>query len=103
VRWASITQRTLPLDAIAGVIEHLATAYPDGIVRVQRRAYVGLGSWHEAAPGTWQRVSEGATFPLLDVTSTPGQESPAATRQWTATRHALRALIERGQLVDTAA
>jgi len=99
VRWASLAHRTLPLAAIAGVIEHLASAFPDGIVRVQRRAYAGIGLWQQAATGTWQRVAQPATFPLLDLTSMLGQPSPAATRQWTATRHALRALLERDQVV----
>jgi hypothetical protein len=99
VRWASVTERKLPIDAIAGVIEHLATAFPDGIVRVRRRAYAGLGTLHEAAPGTWERLPLASTFRLLDVTSALDQPSPAATRQWTATRRALRTLIERGQLV----
>lgn len=36
---------------------------------------------------------------LLDVASRIGQPSAAATRRWTATRHALRVLIDRGQLV----
>lgn len=99
VRWASITQRPLPLTAIAGVVDHLAAVCPDGIVRVQRRAFAGIGTWQQATPGTWQRVPQASTFRLLDVTSVLDQPSPAATRQWTATRHALRALSERGLLV----
>lgn len=96
VRWATITRRSLPLDAIGGVLEHLATAFPDGVVRVQRQAFAGVGTWREAAGG-WERAPRASTFPLLEVTSVIGQPSPAATRQWTATRHALRALNERGQ------
>jgi len=86
VRWASITSRTLPHDAIAGAIEHLAASFPDGVVRVQRRAFEGWGTLER---GTWQRVPNASTFPLLELTSTLGAPSAAATRQWTATRHAL--------------
>ena len=82
------------------MIEHLATTSPDGVVRVQRRAFAGIGTRQEVAPGTWERVPQASTFRLLDVTSALDQPSPAATRQWTATRHALRALIERGAIVS---
>jgi len=99
VRWASIARQPLPRAAISEVIAVLAANFPDGIVRVQRRAHAGIGTWHEAAPGRWERVPQASTFPLLDVTSALDQPSAAATRQWTATRHALRALIERGRIV----
>jgi hypothetical protein len=99
VHWATITQRALPLVAIADVVEHLATAFPDGIVRVRRHAFAGIGTWHEAAPGRWERAPLASRFRLLDVTSALDQPNPAATRQWTVTRHALRTLIERGLLV----
>jgi hypothetical protein len=99
VRWASIRQRALPVHAIAGVIEHLAATYPDGIVYVQRRAFADTGTWQEVAPGTWRRTPLALTFRLLDVASALDRPSPAATRQWAATRRALRALLERGLLV----
>jgi hypothetical protein len=99
VRWASITNRPLPLHAISDVIAGLEAACPDSVVRVQRRAYAGTGMWREATPGTWERVAESTMFPLLEVTSVIDQPSPALTRQWTETRHALRGLNERGLLV----
>jgi hypothetical protein len=91
VRWATIRQRALPLDAIGDVIEHLARTFPDGIIPVQRRAFAGVGTW-QSTTGTWERTPQASTFRLLEVTSALGQASPAATRQWTTTRHALRAL-----------
>jgi hypothetical protein len=98
VRWASITQSTLPLHAISEVVDGLVTAFPDGVVRVQRRAFERTGTWREATPGTWQRVPHASSFPLLDVTSVIGEPSPALTREWTATRRSLRELSERGRL-----
>lgn len=92
VRWATITQRMLPLDAIGGVIEHLASSFPDGVVRVQRQAFAGVGTWCKIS-STWERAPQASMFRLLEVTSAVGQPSPAATRRWTATRHALRALL----------
>lgn len=99
VRWASLTQRPLPLAAIAAVVEHIATACPDGIVRVQRHAFAGIGTVQEVTPSAWDRVPQALSFGLLEVTSKLDQPSPAATRQWTATRRTLCALIERGLLV----
>ena len=98
VRWASITQRPLPLAAITGVVEDLATRFPDGVVRIGRRAYANIGTLAEIAPDNWQRVPQASTFGLLELASALGAPSTAATRQWTATRHALVALIEREQL-----
>jgi hypothetical protein len=98
VRWAQTSQRELPFAATADVVHHLATAFPDGIVRVQRRAIDGTGTWHETAPGTWQRSPTAPTFRLLDATSVIETPCPAATRQWSATRAGLRGLIERGLL-----
>jgi hypothetical protein len=95
VRWATIRERTLPLEAIGGVIEHLTRSFPDGIVRVQRQAFVGVGTWQRTS-STWERVPQASLFRLLEMTSAVGQPSPAATRQWTATRHALRALFATG-------
>jgi hypothetical protein len=98
VRWAEVTQRPLQFAAIADVVHQLANAFPDGIVRVQRRAIDGIGTWHEAAPGTWQRLPQASTFRLLDATSVIGRPCSAATRQWTKARRGLRGLIERGLL-----
>jgi hypothetical protein len=99
VRWAAASpDRRLALLAIAEPIEHLVRTTEGGIVRVQRRAYAGVGTL-EQANGNWQRVPDASTFPLLEVTSRVGDPSPAATRQWQTTRAQLRDLIARGQLV----
>ncbi len=98
VRWAQQTGRTLPLDAIAGVVSHLVAQFPDGVVTVQRRAVAGVGTrWR--TDGTWVRRPQATSFPLLDATSVIGQPCPAATRQWTATRRTLRELIDRRLVV----
>ena len=87
VRWAALTGRPIPSDVVAGVLDQVA---PDGIVRVQRRAFAGIGTWRESN-GTWERAPNATSFPLLEVTSVIGEPSPALTRQWTETRARLGA------------
>src|SRR5690349_16334589 len=40
-RWAELVGVAPPVAAIAPVVEHLVARYPDGVVRVERRAYDG--------------------------------------------------------------
>jgi len=90
VRWATAHDRVLPLDAIAGVAAHLSVAFPDGVVRIERRAFADH-STRAPIDGTWQRVPA-RTYPLLDAVSAIGRPCPILTRRWTETR---RALLER--------
>lgn len=79
----------------AGVVEpavtHLARAFPDGVVRVRRQAWAAVGNW---LPGTLQRVPTASRFPLLDATGALGEPNAFLTRQWTAVRRGLRALVQ---------
>lgn len=70
------------------VVEHLVRAFPDGIVRVQRRPYDAHGSWIHAG-GAWQRSRTATSFPLLDALSIVGAPSHYLTAQWRATRERL--------------
>jgi hypothetical protein len=97
VRWAHVTGGSLPLAAIAHVIEHLLAAFPDGCVRIGRRAYDGIATWAHAPGGDWVR-EPASRFALLDVTSAIGGDSSPLTRQWAETRRGLRALIDAGRL-----
>jgi hypothetical protein len=85
VRWAQLTGRPMPTEIVAAAIEGVAT---DGVVRVQRRAFAGVGTWRQTG-GAWERVPHASSFPLLDATSAIGQPSAALTRQWAAIRDAL--------------
>jgi hypothetical protein len=95
-RWAEAGARSIPRQAVSGAIEHLVTAFPDGVVRPRRRAWAGKMT---LAPrdGKWAR-EPASTFPLLEVTSTLGEPSEALTRQWSATRRALLRVIDDGKL-----
>jgi hypothetical protein len=96
VRWAMQTRRAIPATAVAQVVAHLVEAYPDGIVRVERRAFAATGSWVLEADRVWRRHPVATTFPVLDATSILGAASPALTAEWRATRRGLVELIDGG-------
>lgn len=91
-RWAELRRRAIPLAAIEPVVIHLVTTFPDGLVRLGRRSFEGIGTRKQEANGVWGRYPEASHFALLDATSTVGEPSPAVTRQWQATRARLLAL-----------
>jgi len=90
VRWAELTGAALPRDALGGVLTHLHEAFPDGVVRLQRRSYDQPTTLARTADGTWQR-EPASRFPLLEATSVVGAPSATLTRQWSE----LRATIDR--------
>lgn len=99
VRWATVRGRALPRAAIAPVIDDLVARFPDGVIHLGRAAYAGRLTVARGADGTWGRVPA-AVGGLLTAVSEPGAPSPALTRQWAATRHALIALFDRGLVTD---
>jgi hypothetical protein len=98
VRWAEITGRSVRLAAIAGVIEHLLAAFPDGAIVRRRRSYDGVGTWMQSPSGEWLRHEVAPRFPLLEAVSVLDQPCPYLTRQWSAARRTLIDLIDRGQI-----
>jgi hypothetical protein len=90
-RWAERREQPIPLVAIEPVVEHLLSAFPDGVVRLGRSAQdrVRTLAFAESGEETWTAASR---FPLLEATSTIGTASPALTRQWHETRRRLLAL-----------
>jgi hypothetical protein len=97
VRWATAHDRALPVDALAGAVEHLAAAFPDGVVRLQRRSFEGVPTMARI-DGAWQRGQPASLFPLLEATSAKGSACPVLTRQWTAARRALGELLDAGRI-----
>ena len=89
----------LPRAAVAGVVDHLAREFPDGVVRVQRQGFeIHPTTWREA-DGAWSRGPT-SRFALLDAVSEVGRPSAALTRQWAEARRGLLELIEAGRIVD---
>jgi len=100
VRWAEQGGRTLPLAAVAGVVDHLVDAFPDGVIVRQRRGFAACPmTWRKSAGGEWSRQPT-SSFPLLEVCSAIGTPSAALTREWSATRRSLVQLLDAGRLVE---
>lgn len=83
VRWSWLTGRPVP-EFVASLLDSMTN---DGVIRVQRRAFDGVGTWQYT--GKWERVPRAPTFSLLDATSVIGEPSPTLTKQWTAVRASL--------------
>jgi hypothetical protein len=100
VRWAELGGGSIPLHAITGVVDHLVTAFPDGVIRRQRHAVAVCPSgWRQTPEGEWKRQPT-TGFPLLDALGTLGTPSAALTRQWSTTRRSLLQLLDAGRIVD---
>lgn len=99
VRFSDIHDRPLPVAAVAPAAAHLAARFPDGVVRIGRRARDLHASTMAFVDGAWGRHPT-SSFALLDAVSRVGAVSPALTREWTATRRTLLALASAGRLVD---
>ena len=95
VRWALATGQTLPDAAVAVVVDVLVERWPDGVVRVERRAQEGRTTILPTADRSPSPRAPASTFPLLEATSVVGQPSEALTRQWSTARAGLRALSAR--------
>lgn len=108
VGWAIRSGRSIPLDAVAGVVDHLIIAFPDGVIRVRREGlataprtidWVTNGADH----GQWQRGQPTSRFALLDAMTAIDAPSATLTRQWADARRDLLTLIDGGRLVERAA
>ena len=88
VRWAEKAGTTLPIEAIDGVMMHISTTFPDGVIRVQRRAYEQPTTLARRTDGTWHR-EPASRFPLLEATSIVGEPCEVLTNQWNQIRQAV--------------
>jgi hypothetical protein len=104
VRWVQVAppRDSIPLGAIAGVLDHLLVSCPDGAVRRRRLSYAGIGTWTRSPSGEWIRCESASRFALLEATSALGEPCPYLTRQWTATRRAVLGLIDQGRIAADA-
>jgi len=102
VRWAERGGRSIPLGALAPVVEHLVAAFPDGVIRLQREGFAicpTSRAW--TADGVASDVPT-TRFPLLDRASAVGRACRASTLQWAGARRALLGLIDAGRIVADA-
>lgn len=91
VRWAELGGTLAAARPLTGVVRHLIDAFPDGIVRIQRRSFEGPTTIARGADGTWHR-EQASRFPLLDATSIVGAPSTVLTRQWSEIRKTIARL-----------
>ena len=83
VRWAEATGSPMPDAVVRPVADNLAARWPDGVVRIERRAY----DFHRTtvlptADRSPSPRGPTSTFPLLEAASVVGEPSEALTRQW---------------------
>lgn len=100
VGWAERSGQSIPRRAVAGVVDHLIKAFPDGVVRLQRQGFASCPTTRgQTAGGEWASLPT-SRFPLLDAASVIGEPSAASTRQWSATRRGLLSLLDAGRITD---
>ena len=102
VRWAEASERAIPRNAVAPVIDHLIATFPDGMIRIRRRSFERATTRLRTADGTWIRSQPTSSFPLLEATSVIGAACPYSTREWSAARRGLLRLLEAGRIVGDA-
>jgi len=98
-RWAELARQPIPRSAVEHVVTYLCARYRDGVVRLERRAFDGVGTRMRDDAGAWSRRPEATRFPLLEATSRIGDASFAVTLQWSETRGRLLRLYDQGLLV----
>ncbi|MRG93025.1 hypothetical protein [Polyangium spumosum] len=99
VRWAETTEQSLPHAAIATVVEALVERWPDGVVRVERKAHAGRSTILPTVDRSPSPRAPASTFPLLEAVSIIGEPSEALTRQWSAARAGVLRLSRAGRLI----
>ena len=93
VLWAEQTGKRLLPESIEPVVDYLDRRYPDGAVRIERRAFAGRRTFHQSPDGGWSAAQRPASvFPLLSAVSVVGEVSPYLSWQWETTKRRLRDL-----------
>lgn len=99
VRWAEMTEQTLPEAAMKLVVEALVERSPEGVLHVERQAHVGCSTILPTADRSRSPRAPASTFPLLEAVSVIGAPSEALTRQWSTARAGVLRLARAGRLV----
>jgi hypothetical protein len=90
VLWSEQTGANLPAESIRTVVDHLDRRYPDGTVRIERRAFASKKTFQRSSVGDWSEDMRPASgFPLLDAVSVVGEVSPYLSWQWQAIKRRL--------------
>jgi hypothetical protein len=89
-KWAQCRKKTLNKNSIANVVNYLETNFPDGKVKIGRRAFEGNRTLI-ISPIKGEKPGRGPAshFPLLDEVSRVGEISPYLSAQWAEVRKLL--------------
>jgi len=82
LHWSERREIPLHRDSITSVVSEMHKQYPDGVVRIGRLAYEGIGTRQLDTDGKWFRSPTASHFPLLDQVSRIGDVSPTLSRHW---------------------
>ncbi len=85
LRWREKTGGQVDESVVEPVDSELQRRFPDGQIRLERRAYEGIGTRMRTPSGEWVR-QQAALSPLLTAVSEVGAVSPQLSRQWAAVR-----------------
>lgn len=92
VLWSEKTGSPLDPEAVSSVITYIKSQFPDGQVRIGRRAYDGLKTLLQNSSGEWLRRQPATMFPLLEAVSVIGDVSPFLSQQWARVREKVETL-----------
>ncbi len=95
LRWSELRGKPVPPDAVEPVLRSLSERFPDGQVRIGRRAYDGTRTMIGTDGSRWTRGNEALMFPLLREISEVGQVSPWLSARWQEARSAAARLGHR--------
>lgn len=80
--WGEKTNQAIPAEAIRDVVTGIDQRFPDGLIRIERKSYDGVGTILQSSTGEWMRRQRATFFPLLNKVSQPGDLSPFLSAQW---------------------
>ena len=89
----------MPRTSIDEACQRLRSLAREGRLATGIRAWQGVKTWALQPEGGWAREPS-RTFPLLELVSVPGQDSPWLTRQWEEVQARLGRLEARGLLTE---
>ncbi len=96
LNWSKKRQKAISAQAVTCVVQSLIDKFPDGNIRVERRAYDGVGTRILSDTGEWARRPSATHFPLLLRVGEVGQVSPYLTATWNECRQLMTRLIAEG-------
>lgn len=80
--WADRTGQRVPVAAVSQAMLDIESRFPDGKIRIGRRAFAGRNTYRRNSSGLWEKPFPADEFPLLTKVSAIDQVSPFLSAQW---------------------